>query len=436
MDARTPTPPHSIEAEQAVLGGLMLVPNAFASIAGKLDESDFYRPEHRLIFRAIAELARAGTPCDAVTLGEWFERNGETATIGGVAYLAELANNTPSAANIDAYAGIVREKSALRSIADAGASIASAASHGDGSALEAARARLAQLDSRAGALAGGPDRELSMTHLLTAVPPPTDYVFGSLALVAGTTGGIVAQGDTGKSVFALEGAISLALAGTGGEPFDPLCVRPVPAPTRQGWRVVYYTTEDPDQQMHLRMHAITSALAAEQITTLARNFHIRSLHGASAPMRVTNTADQRRMIETCRGARLVVLDTLTRFHDADENSNTEMVQVVAAIERIARETGAAVIALHHIGKVAAGDRITSAHSARGASAITDNMRWVLHLARDPDNGDVRATESKHNYGRGSEPFALRWQDRVLYRTAAQVPTQSGKHNGDRHAPIY
>lgn len=436
MDARTSTLPHSIEAEQAVLGGLMLVNEAWHQIDGRLSESDFFRAEHRVIFRAIAELLNAGQPCDAVTLGEWFDRNREAASIGGPAYLAELANNTPSAANIDAYAAIVREKSSLRSIVDAGAAIASAASRGDGSALEAARARLAQLDSRPGAFADGPDRELSMAHLLTATPPPTDYVFGSLALVAGTTGGIVAQGDTGKSVFALEGAISLALAGTGGEPFDPLCVRPVPAPTRQGWRVVYYTTEDPDQQMHQRVHAITASLSAEQITTLARNFHIRSLHGASAPMRVTNATDQRRIIETCRGARFVVLDTLTRFHDADENSNTEMVQVVAAIERIARETGAAVIALHHIGKVAAGDRITNAHSARGASAITDNMRWVLHLARDPESGYVRVTESKHNYGRGSDPFALQWQDRALYRSGAQVPTQSGKHNGGSHAPIY
>ena len=59
-------------------------------------------------------------PCDAVTLGEWFERHGEIATIGGVAYLAELANNTPSAANVKAYAGIVREKSVLRKLIEVG----------------------------------------------------------------------------------------------------------------------------------------------------------------------------------------------------------------------------------------------------------------------------------------------------------------------------
>jgi replicative DNA helicase len=117
-------PPHSIEAEQSVLGGLMLVGEAWDQVADRLVEEDFYRREHRLIFRAIGQLAGAGQPCDAVTLGEWFERHGETANVGGVAYLAELANNTPSAANIAAHADIVRDKSVLRKLIEAGTQIA------------------------------------------------------------------------------------------------------------------------------------------------------------------------------------------------------------------------------------------------------------------------------------------------------------------------
>ncbi|MGH8110984.1 MAG: DnaB-like helicase N-terminal domain-containing protein, partial [Rhodanobacteraceae bacterium] len=117
-------PPHSIEAEQSVLGGLMLVGEAWDQVADRVTEEDFYRREHRLIFRAIGELATAGKPCDAVTLGEWFERHGETSGIGGVVYLAELANNTPSAANIKAYADIVRDKSVLRKLIEAGTEIA------------------------------------------------------------------------------------------------------------------------------------------------------------------------------------------------------------------------------------------------------------------------------------------------------------------------
>ena len=117
-------PPHSIDAEQAVLGGLMLAPEAWDRVADKLGEDDFYRKDHRLIFRAIAELSAKSMPCDAVTLGEWFEVNGLAELVGGASYVIQLANATPSAANILAYAEIVREKSVLRQLIDAGTEIA------------------------------------------------------------------------------------------------------------------------------------------------------------------------------------------------------------------------------------------------------------------------------------------------------------------------
>ncbi|HSN01732.1 MAG TPA: replicative DNA helicase [Rudaea sp.] len=116
-------PPHSLDAEQAVLGGLMLDEHAWERIADKLGEEDFYRKDHRLIFRAIGDLASKNQPCDAVTLGEWFESSGLADEVGGVAYVIQLANATPSAANILAYAGIVREKSVLRQLIEAGTQI-------------------------------------------------------------------------------------------------------------------------------------------------------------------------------------------------------------------------------------------------------------------------------------------------------------------------
>ncbi len=117
-------PPHSIDAEQAVLGGLMLAPESWDRIADRLVEDDFYRRDHRLIFRAIGELSHKGMPYDAVTLGDWFEAQNLTELVGGSSYVIELANATPSAANIVAYADIVREKSVLRQLIDAGTEIA------------------------------------------------------------------------------------------------------------------------------------------------------------------------------------------------------------------------------------------------------------------------------------------------------------------------
>ena len=116
-------PPHSLEAEQAVLGGLMLSGEAWAKIADKLTERDFYRRDHQLMYRAIGELSEKGMPCDAVTLGEWSDAQGLAESVGGTRYVLELANSTPSAANIVAYAEIVREKSVLRQLIDAGMEI-------------------------------------------------------------------------------------------------------------------------------------------------------------------------------------------------------------------------------------------------------------------------------------------------------------------------
>lgn len=120
-------PPHDLAAEQAVLGGLMLSPESLVRVSDWLMESDFFRKDHRLIFRAVSELQRRGAPCDAVTLGDWFEANDIAQLIGRSSYLIELANATPSAANIVAYAEIVVEKSRLRAVIAAGNKIAAAA---------------------------------------------------------------------------------------------------------------------------------------------------------------------------------------------------------------------------------------------------------------------------------------------------------------------
>ncbi len=125
-------PPHSIEAEQAVLGGLLLSSRAWDDVADIITEADFYREDHRQIFRAIHELSDGGKPCDAVTVTEWFESRDLVDQIDGGAYISQLASTTPSAANVKAYAEIVREKSILRQLIDVGAEITSASFSSEG----------------------------------------------------------------------------------------------------------------------------------------------------------------------------------------------------------------------------------------------------------------------------------------------------------------
>lgn len=108
--------PSSVEAEQAVLGGLMLDNSRLDAVLEIVSEADFYREDHKLILRMMIELQEDAQPLDAVTLSEALERHGELERAGGLGYLVELAANTPSAENITAYARIVRERSTLRQL--------------------------------------------------------------------------------------------------------------------------------------------------------------------------------------------------------------------------------------------------------------------------------------------------------------------------------
>lgn len=125
-------PPHSIDAEQSVLGGLMLAPEAWPLVSDLLCEEAFYRRDHQMIFRAIRELSDRDRPVDAVTLGEWFESQGRLELVGDGAYLIELASTTPSAANIGGYAEIVIEHYGRRRMIQAGADMIAAAQGRDG----------------------------------------------------------------------------------------------------------------------------------------------------------------------------------------------------------------------------------------------------------------------------------------------------------------
>ena len=125
-------PPHSIQGEQSVLGGLMLDNATWDQIADMLVSADFYRKEHRLIFSAITELADQVKPFDLVTIAETLERQGNLGDAGGLPYLVTLAEETPSAANIKSYAEIVREYSVMRNLISVGTEIADSAFHPQG----------------------------------------------------------------------------------------------------------------------------------------------------------------------------------------------------------------------------------------------------------------------------------------------------------------
>lgn len=178
-------PPHSVEAEQAVLGGLMLESTAWDRVAGHISDADFYRSDHACIFRTIAALSRANQPLDILTVAEALKSSDQLDKAGGEAYLYSLANNTPSVANIKAYADIVRERSVLRQLLTSANEIADSvftAEDKDSSVLlDDAERRIFKIANQT-AREQGPQ---AITHVLTKTTDRIDELFRAGKAITG-----------------------------------------------------------------------------------------------------------------------------------------------------------------------------------------------------------------------------------------------------------
>lgn len=220
--------PNARDAEQAVLGGLMLEPNALANISSWLMEDDFYERDHRLIYRAITKLCGAGTPVDAVTLSDWLEGQGVAAMVGGVSYVIEIANATPSAANIVAYAEIVKEKATLRHAIEAGSQLVTAATRGgkSGDLIAMSMQQLAQLQGtriKSGLQSTKAlfapwlldlQRRYDLGDTVTGLATPWDALNEAThGLQPGELTVIAARPNMGKSVMGVQLAAFLAMSG-------------------------------------------------------------------------------------------------------------------------------------------------------------------------------------------------------------------------------
>src|SRR5258708_7984056 len=171
-------PPHSVEAEQSVLGGLLLENAAWDKIADMIGESDFYRADHRLMYRHISKLVGNSRPADVITVSESLESTKELEGIGGLACLGALSQNTPTAANIRRYAEIVRDRAVMRKLAEVGTEIAETAYNPMG---KEARQLLDEAESKVFAIseerARGKQGFQDMPPLLTQVVDRIDMLY-------------------------------------------------------------------------------------------------------------------------------------------------------------------------------------------------------------------------------------------------------------------
>jgi replicative DNA helicase len=225
-------PPHSIEAEQSVIGGLLLENEALDKVADILSSQDFYQHDHRLIFQHITKLIERNHPADVVTVAESLENAAELSTIGGVAYLGALAQNTPTAANIRRYAEIVRERAIMRQLVTVGTGIAESAYLPSG---RDAQQLLDEAEAKIFQIAEGGNRKnqgfMNMQVLLPQVADRIDYLYSREnhsdvtgvptgftdldSMTSGLQGGdlviVAGRPSMGKTAFAINIAENVAL---------------------------------------------------------------------------------------------------------------------------------------------------------------------------------------------------------------------------------
>ena len=374
MPEAPPMPPHSVEAEQAVVGALLLDNDAWARVAGIIGEPDFYRADHRAVWRAAASLIEAGAAADVVTVGAALEASRELDQCGGLGYLVSLAQNTPSAANAGHYAGIVAEKAKRRALAALGNRLADAATGAEPLADLAAKAadELAGLAvSKQAAI--WPSGTGEIGQFLDS-PPPERAWFVSERLLQGRAHLLTGIGGSSKTTL----LVQLGIAAVIGR-------------TSWGWevpntgRAVLLLAEDTEKDFHRTLAGMAHDLALTDSERADLVKRLRVFPMASKDARLL-TIGPRGLAESTSGAGFVTLcqsmpglafiglDPALALSDGDELNPAHQRRLGEFADRLAINTGASVILTSHAAKgLQSSDEIGS-HSSRGSGALTDVVR--------------------------------------------------------------
>jgi len=358
-------PPQSVEAEQSVLGGLMLDGQAFDRIADKITPDDFYRKEHRLIFTAIAALVEAGSPADVVTVSEWLEKNNELQNTGGLAYLASIANNTPSAANIGAYANIVRERAILRNLIHTATRIAGSAYSPEGRSaadiLDFAERSIFDISEQGAHRRGG---FAPLKTLLTRAVDRIDALFRSDSATTGVPTGFK---DLDDMTSGLQAGDLVIVAGRPSMGKTSLAMN-IAESAALGSKlpVAIFSMEMPGEQLAMRMMSSLGRINAHKVRTgkLEDDDWPRLTHAigllAEAPMFIDDTPaltplelrTRARRLKREHGLGLIVVDYLQLMEapESGENRATEISSITRSLKGLAKELSVPVIALSQLNR--------------------------------------------------------------------------------------
>ena len=419
-------PPQSIEAEQSILGGLLLDNTAWERVADAVTGQDFYRADHRLIFQHVGDLIENGKPADALTVAESLERSGKLAEIGGQAYLGSLSLNTPSAANIRRYAEIVRERAIMRSLAAVGTEIAEAAFTPMGKTaaqmLDEAEGRVFEI-----AEAGARNKEgfIPIDDLVAKVVTRMDELYhsenpsditgiptGYTDLDARTSGLqpsdliiVAGRPSMGKTAFALNIAEYVAID--------------------FGLPVAVFSMEMSGEQVAMRMlgslarvsqHKIRTGRVEEddwsRVTKGLEKLQNANIFvddsGALNPLELRARA--RRLYRSCGKLGLVVVDYLQLMSGSRsdaENRATELSEISRSLKALAKELNVPIVALSQLNRSVESrtDRRPMMSDLRESGAIEQDADLIIFIYRDevyhsesPDKGLAEIIIGKQRNG--------------------------------------
>ena len=416
-------PPHSIQGEQSVLGGLMLENSAWDQIADRVTDVDFYRREHQLIFRAIHELAEQSKPFDVITLSEELERVAALDDVGGLAYLGTLAKDTPSAANIRAYADIVREYSVMRQLIKVGTEIADSGFQPEGkdsaALLDVAEQKVFEISEQMSRGGGG---FASIKNLLTKAVDRIETLFQQDEPITGLSSGfndfddmtsglqpadliiVAGRPSMGKTTFAMNMAENVAINSK--------------AP------VAVFSMEMPGDSLAMRMMSSLGRIDQHRVRTgkLEDDEWPRLTSAVSilaeAPLYIDDTpaltptevrARARRLKREHGDLGLIVIDYLQLMQapSAGENRATEISFISRSLKALAKELNVPVIALSQLNRnlEQRPNKRPVMSDLRESGSIEQDADVVVFIYRDevynedsPDRGSAEIIIGKQRNG--------------------------------------
>ena len=394
-------PPHSIEAESSVLGGLLLDNGAWDRVGDLLTDSDFYRYEHRLIYAAVGSLINATKPADVITVYEQLQSLGKADEIGGLAYLNSLAQYVPSASNIRRYAEIVRERSILRKLVSASDEIATAAFNTQGKAvdriLDEAEQKIFNIGEEGSRMKQGfQGMDTLVVELLDRVQEmadnPNDITgvptgFYDLdRMTSGFQAGdmivLAARPSMGKTAFAINIAEHVAL--------------------NEGLPVAVFSMEMGASQLAVRIvgsigridqgHLRTGKLTDEEwprLTEAIEKLRNISLHIDETPGLTPSElrANARRLARQCGKLGLIVVDYLQLMSGSTaggDNRATELGEISRGLKMLAKELQCPVIALSQLNRSVETrtDKRPMMSDLRESGAIEQDADIIMFIYRD------------------------------------------------------